>query len=203
MTITTEVQRKVTSADMVAALAAKYCQPQFAFFSQVRNAAGFDASNTADAMAIGLWPSRGLELHGFEIKVSRGDWLKEISQPAKAESICCYCDRWWMAVSGDDIVRLGELPPTWGLLILSKSLQSFRVVIEAPKLSPDTMPRSFIAALLKRAYDSLKGVGEDEIKTAVRRALEKERTDQKTTRDASVPLELTELRALKKSVDAF
>ena len=31
----------------------------------------------ADAIAMNLWPSRGLAVHGFEIKISRGDWQRE------------------------------------------------------------------------------------------------------------------------------
>lgn len=62
----------------------------------VRDAAGFNVTRTADVLALGLWPSRGNELHGFEVKVSRADWRKELAQPEKAEGWCQIVDRWWI-----------------------------------------------------------------------------------------------------------
>ena len=60
---------------------------QYALLKEVRDAAGFHARNSADGIAMNLWPSRGLELNGLEIKSGRGDWLKEYKNPQKAESI--------------------------------------------------------------------------------------------------------------------
>lgn len=61
---------------------------EHAFLAQVRNAAGFDANRTFDAVTVGLWPSRGLPVDVWEIKVSRSDWLNELRKPAKAEDAC-------------------------------------------------------------------------------------------------------------------
>lgn len=88
---------------------------EWAFMPQVRNAAGFDATRTFDALALHLWPSRGLVLHGYEIKVSRSDWLREIKDPAKAEAACQLVEYFWI-VAPKGVVRNGELPPTWGLV---------------------------------------------------------------------------------------
>lgn len=140
---------------MLALLAAKYRQtsgngPAWAFIPKVRNAAGFQATRTIDAIAMSLWPSRGLELHGHEIKVSRSDWLRELKDPAKAEAFTDLCDRWWIVVSDAKIVAAGELPPTWGLMVASG--RGLRVVVEAPELPPtdaEWMPRTFLAALLR------------------------------------------------------
>jgi hypothetical protein len=88
---------------------------EWAFMAQVRNAAGFDASRTLDALAMHLWPSRGLVLHAFEIKVSRSDFLREIKDPAKAEDACRLVEFFWI-VAPKGVVRQGELPPTWGLI---------------------------------------------------------------------------------------
>ena len=69
---------------------------EWAFMAQVRNAAGFNATRTLDALALHLWPSRGLVLHGFEIKVSRSDWLREVKDPAKAEDACRLVEYFWI-----------------------------------------------------------------------------------------------------------
>lgn len=107
---------------VLALLQKKFGPPEHCFLSEVRNSTGHARTpRTADALAFSLWPSRGLELHGFEIKVSRGDWLRELKNPAKADAIATYCDRWWI-VAGDDKVVVSpeeELPKTWGLLVAS------------------------------------------------------------------------------------
>ena len=53
---------------------------EYAFLRQVRNAAGFDAKRTFDAVVVGLWPSRGHDIHVIEVKVSRSDWQRELAK---------------------------------------------------------------------------------------------------------------------------
>jgi hypothetical protein len=65
------------SASMEGLLAARYCAPAWAIFYEVANATGANGSRYADAVAMSLYPSRGLELHGFEVKKSRWDWVRE------------------------------------------------------------------------------------------------------------------------------
>ena len=132
------------------ALRERFAPPEWALFFEVRNATGYvrDA-RSADAIAMSLWPSRGLEFHGFEVKRSRADWLREKKDPAKAEEISKYCDRWWLVVDDPTIVKDGELPASWGLLALrGKSLRCER---EAPVLTATPFDRPFVAALLRSA----------------------------------------------------
>lgn len=144
-----------TEETMLALLAKKYGQtsgngPAWAFIPKVRNAAAFDATRTIDAIAMSLWPSRGLELHGHEIKVSRGDWLRELKKPEKAEAFTRLMDRWWLVVSDASIVKEGELPPTWGLMVATG--RGITVKVQAPELpatDAEWMPRTFLASLLR------------------------------------------------------
>jgi hypothetical protein len=122
--------------------------PRFAFARHVRSRAGFDAS-TADAVAMDLWESKGLHLHGHEVKISRGDWKNELAKPDKWRPVGRYMDRWWLAVPDLDIVRGGELPDEWGLLLCTPSVT--HVVRKAPKMEPDPIDRSFLAALFRAA----------------------------------------------------
>lgn len=69
----------------------------------------------ADAIAVNLWKSRGYAVHGFEIKVSRADWLRELKQPEKAEEIFGHCDHFWV-VAAPNVVKPDELPAGWGLM---------------------------------------------------------------------------------------
>lgn len=70
-----------------------------------------------DVVAMGLWRSTGHVVHGIELKVSRSDWLKERRQPQKAEAAVRTCDYWWLAAGDASIVKDGELPEGWGLLV--------------------------------------------------------------------------------------
>jgi hypothetical protein len=142
----------MNTAEILQRLQGRYAAPEWAYFEQIRDAAGFHACRTADAIAMNLWPSRGLEVHGFEVKVSRADWRKEMKNPAKAEAVSQFCDRWWVVVGDAAIVKEGELPPTWGLLVpRGKGLAK---KVDAPQLEPEPMDKSFVAALLKRASES-------------------------------------------------
>lgn len=143
-----------TEAEMLSLLRRKYTQdsgngPAFAFVSHVRNDAGFNASRTIDAMAMSLWPSRGLCLYAFEIKCSRSDWLNEMRNPAKAEAFIPFVDYFYLVVADREIVQGGELPITWGLL--APHGPGLRVVTEAPKLEPSPLDRGMLAALLRQA----------------------------------------------------
>jgi len=139
-----------TASDVRAALRARFEGRAWACFDEVGNATGSRCSRYADFIAVSLWPSRGLEIHGVEIKVSRTDWLKELRDPKKADDIQKFCDRWWVAAGSESIVRAGELPPTWGLLELNKR-KRLVAKVEAPKLEPEQLTKGFVAALLRRA----------------------------------------------------
>lgn len=149
----------MTEADVLALLRQKLTRPgngdagEYALLPQVRNAAGFDASRTFDAVAVSLWPSRGFSIHCYEVKCSRSDWLRELKEPAKAEAAARHCDRFSIVASDASIVKDGELPPTWGLLVVSG--QTLRTVVSAPLLpgANPTRPveRSFLVPMLRSA----------------------------------------------------
>ncbi len=131
----------------------KYCAPSWAFFTEVKSSVGF-GNRRADGIAVAMWRSLGLEIHGFEVKCSRSDWLNELKDGSKSEEIFKYCNRWWIVAADDSIVRDGELPPTWGLQIPNG--RGMRVATKAPKLSPEALTVWFVAEILRRAWDSQK-----------------------------------------------
>ncbi len=143
----------------------KYSGDEWTFLSQVRNATGFSVREirTADAMAFGNYPSRGLTIQGFEIKVSRQDWIKEKDNPTKAEPIAQYVDQWWI-VAPVGIVRLEELPAGWGLQEVEG--EKIKIAKAAPVRSdPKVPPRSFWMSVM-RSFKREES-NEDEIKQAV------------------------------------
>lgn len=125
--------------------------------SHVRSHAGFDARRTADFIAMDLWPSKGLALHGHEVKVSRSDWLTELKDPEKAMEFIPYMDYWWLVVSDAKIVRPGELPDGWGLM--AKNGTGLIVKRQAPRRTTEPMPKTMMAAFLRAVAKSSGGAG--------------------------------------------
>lgn len=140
------------TAEVVAALRKQLCAPEWAFFQEVSNGTGARGGAVyADVVAMSLYPSRGLHLHGMEVKVSRGDWQRERSKPNKAEVIAAYCDFWWL-VTGPGVVHdVGEIPHGWGW----KLYDAGKIVTkkQPERLTPKDMDRVFLAALLRRASE--------------------------------------------------
>lgn len=160
----------ITSDDICTAIRARLPANEYALFFEVRNAAGFSANRSCDAMAMSLWPSRGLNLFGFEVKVSRSDWMRELKNPAKAEAIARYCD-YWVVVAPAGIVAPSELPDMWGLWELGDS-GKWKTPVIPKKLEPVPLDRSFVAALLRRAAEA-----NDRVVNAM---IDKERNDERT-----------------------
>jgi hypothetical protein len=147
----------LTEADITGALYDRYRQVhgngrRYAVAAAVRSHAGFDARRTADFVAMDLWPSKGLALHGHEIKVSRSDWLRELAEPAKAAEFIPYMHYWWAVVSGPRIVRDGELPDGWGLMVMRGP--ALAVVCKAPRRDARPLTPSRLAALLRAIANS-------------------------------------------------
>jgi hypothetical protein len=168
--------RPLTEAELTVLLRERFAAPEYAFIPQVRNGTGYSrrTTRTADALAMSLWPSRGLELLGFELKSDRADWLREKGDPEKAEEIGKFCDRWWMVTGAPHVVQQDDLfPPTWGLMVAENG--KLRVVREAPKLEAAPLDRSQLAAILRRAAECV--VPKAEITAAIQRAEERAKED--------------------------
>ena len=146
---------KVASGTIHLALRAHFAAPEWAYLAEVRNGTGYERSTarSADALAMSLWPSRGLELHGIEIKSDRGDWLREKRDPAKADAIGQFCDRWWLAIGDDKVATVDELPPCWGLLVYDgKKLRVARAAVRLAE--PKPIDRLLLAAILRRSAEA-------------------------------------------------
>lgn len=111
----------------------------------VRSTQNYYGVSIADFLAIDKY-STSQSVIGHEVKVSRSDWLSELRNPEKSERIKRYCDYWHLVVSDAAIVKPGELPEGWGLIVRGTT-GKLRVKTKAPKLTPEPMPLDFVCGL--------------------------------------------------------
>lgn len=169
-------KKEWTEEVLLAALRERFCAPEWVFLREVCSSTGAYWQRRADAVAFNLWPSRGFEVHGFEIKTARGDWLSELKNPGKAEAVAQFCDRWWLVVSDSGIVQAGELPSTWGLLVPART--RLRAAVSAPKLEAKPLGRPILASILRRATEGVikRSAVQDEIQQAFKKGEESEKS---------------------------
>lgn len=141
---------------------------EYALLKEVSDAAGMHRSRSADFIIISLWPSRGLGIHGIELKSFRSDWLNERKSPAKAENIFQYCDHFSLLTSGEKIATMEEIPETWGWMEIKGN--RIHILKPAPKLSPAPISRHFLAAMMKRATDLSGFIHTDEIEERIKQS---------------------------------
>jgi hypothetical protein len=147
-----------TSQQVYAAILAAHAPPEWACFSEVGNSTGSGCSRHADAVAVNLWPSRGYEIRGFEIKVSRGDLKRELTNPAKAEAIAKHCNSWWLATPKGLVAQPDTLPLGWGLYEVDEA-GKIRIARPAVPRTEVPAPRiGFVAAIIRASQKELDSI---------------------------------------------
>lgn len=108
--------------------------PSWIVFSELANSTGGNVKGFADAAAMGIWPSRGYELHGYEFKISREDLKRELRDPQKADNIGKFCSHWWLCLESEALMEGLAIPERWGILVPSTrgGGRVFKVVRKAP-----------------------------------------------------------------------
>jgi hypothetical protein len=137
----------MTSQQICQLLRDQYKQPEYAIAFEVGDATGFQCRRHADAIAMSLYPSRGLGIYGFEIKVSRNDLIKELETPEKAESIAQFCNGWYLVYPMDLKDKDLQIPVAWGIIKASDT--GLKTVRAAQPFIPKDPTRPFLAALFR------------------------------------------------------
>lgn len=161
----------VTERDMLDALTVRYTairpgttSDRWVRAEHVQSRIGYAHSGEpfriADFVAMDTYPATAA-IHGVEVKVTRSDWLRELSDPTKADPIRRHCHYWWLAVPDASIVR-DDLPESWGLLVLGSA--GLRARRRAPRLEPAPVPLELTMTIARAAA-----------KTAARRGLPNKR----------------------------
>lgn len=125
--------------------------PEWMFFEEVPFDGPDGRTRLADAIALPTYQSRGYVVHGFEIKVTRTDWLREMLDHSKAEAICKDVDRFWLVLGDPGIAADLEVPSSWG--IMQPYGDGLKVRRQAQQLRPEDapMPRKFLVTLARKA----------------------------------------------------
>jgi len=185
-----------TSSEIKAALAEAYKAPEWALFFEVSDGTGAAARRHADAVAMNLWPSRGLAIFGFEIKVSRGDFKRELADPAKAEAIARFCD-FWLIAAPKGLIDPKELPVGWGLFEVDDGKVCQK---KAPdKREASVVDRSFFASLARAS------AGRDErmMESIIAARVEAERKKIEERSERSIAQRLASSNEIMKKHEAF
>lgn len=198
--VDTETGVFCTSGDLMALVERRYPQPAWTTLSEIRDGTGFStAGQSADAMAFGTWPSRGLKIIGFEFKSYRGDWIRELKNPEKAETFVGYCDEWWLVTGSDNVAKIEEIPPSWGWAVgTNKGLMTVKepVPVEAKPIS-----RIFLMSIMRNVAKRyvpakrLKELVQKEVDAFEKRAAE--------SREYNENLAKSDLERLEAQVKAF
>lgn len=154
----------VNADEIYEAIAARFAPPEWAIFRELPDSVGFAVSRRADAVAFNCWPSRGLEIRGFEIKTNRSDLMREIKKvPEKAESVAQFCDTWCIVCPKEllDKLDLDVIPMAWGVIAYhpntkTKLLRMVRDPLRNDSATP--VDRPFLAAVLRKAHEYVEGV---------------------------------------------
>lgn len=202
--MTQPIKLGLKTGEVLARLRDRYKAPEYAFFTEICRGTGYNRGERADGLAIGLWPSRGMYVTGFEIKVSRSDWLAEKRNPKKAETIAAYCDFWFLVVGDMSVItRLDEVPENWG--VMAPHGRGLTVVKEPVKLESRPLDKDFVVALARDVHR--RSAGRAEIEAAVDKArqesYERGKKDGERSGAWRLPHVEEDLKRLKETVAKF
>lgn len=151
------------ASEIKSAMLDKFPSSEWAVFFEVANGTGTQITRYADAIMMSLWPSRGQEIHGVEIKVSKSDWKREAKDPNKAEEIAQFCDKWWIHVAPGVIEDLSEVPPAWGVRVFDG--KRWKTLREAKKTASKSISRGFLASILRASQKNIEFLGNKQVES--------------------------------------
>lgn len=122
---------------------------------EVAPSTGWGANRYADVLELGVWPSTGMELHGYEIKATRSDLKRELADPSKHKAVARYCDKWTLIAWDESVIKDLDIPPTWGITLTKSDgdNRSLEVLRKAPKMVPEAWTRNFVCSLVRNASE--------------------------------------------------
>lgn len=132
---------------------------EWAFFAELRVGTGFTQKHheqRLDAWAINLYPSTGHNAIAFEVKVSRGDFRRELRDPAKRYSALMVSNLYYF-VTPVGLVDPDEVPDLCGLMEVDEDgvVNTVKRATHRPKFNPSW---TFLASLCRRVCEAEAGL---------------------------------------------
>lgn len=114
-------------------------------------------SGRIDLYVMSIWESQGMERIAYEVKVSRGDFLRELKQPYKRSMALKYSHRYYFATP-PGLIKKEELPPEAGLVeVYPDGKVHFKQ--RAPRRNcPNALNVHFAAAVMRRAFRAMQAL---------------------------------------------
>ena len=123
---------------------------QWAFFGELRLGTGYAdiSEKRIDAFVLNLWPSKNYRSISFEIKISRGDFKKEVKDPMKRYPGMMISNEFYF-VTPPSLISVDELPEYCGLMEVNEEskLVTVRRAVYRPKMNPTW---NFISSICRR-----------------------------------------------------
>ncbi len=118
---------------------------------ELRDGTGWSSrGQRMDAFAMHTWPSRKFHRVGYEIKLSRGDFLGELKQFDKRDWAMSITNEFWF-VAPPKIIDVAELPEGCGLLIVTMDGDGLKTARAAAQRKVDGLKMPQIASILRKA----------------------------------------------------
>lgn len=109
-------ERDIKAWEIVKLLAEKYNEPShYACATEVANGTGGYARRWIDFVAVDCWPSSGLNIMGFEIKISKSDFRRELTDPSKHNIFFDEIDNYSIVAPDYVLDDQRIIPPKWGI----------------------------------------------------------------------------------------
>lgn len=145
-------------------LAEKHPPPEWAFLREVRAGTGYtgtrdrgrtleaDVERRLDGWAINGYSSKRRQRVAYEVKVSKGDFCRDVTKPLKRRAGLLLSNLFYY-VAPAGVIAPDQVPPECGLLEVVQCPVGLRVkeAVSAPWRDTPPCPWSFVAALARRA----------------------------------------------------
>lgn len=145
-----EAHLRMNAADLIRLLHKRYQPPEWAVLEELHNGTGATASRRFDAVAFNCWPSSGFVRYGFEVKVSRSDFARELENHEKRAALEAACHQVWFVVSAG-VCQPREVPEPWGLLTVAG--EQLRTLVKAQHRQVGPVPESLALCAIRRMVE--------------------------------------------------
>lgn len=132
----------------------------WALFRELRVGAGYTGylnsdpinryDQSIDAWAMATWPSQKFRRVAYEIKVSRTDWVREVTHPRKREAAMALSNQFYF-ICPAGVIHDDEIPEGCGLVVVTAASKTLWFSKQAPFREAAPLPMSFVAMILRRA----------------------------------------------------